>query len=137
MSENFNRTDRILKKQILSLNRHVPKQRKSLAELLKEEKPHVVGADGARHRFKKDELLKLSQMIPESEHRKLKLPLYLEIRSTTSGARISGRLESEIISKMSNTKLEPYTNEVFIYKPHMKILRSEFPTTTQYLFLVR
>lgn len=137
MTENFNRADRILKKQILSLNRHVPKQRKNLAELLKEEKPHVVGADGARHRFKNEELLKLSQMIPESQHRKLKLPLYLEIRSTTSGARISGKLESEIVSKMLSIESDPNKIEIFIYKPHMKILRSEFPTTTQYLFLVR
>ena len=34
-----NRNNRLLKKQIMSLNRHLPKERKSLKELLGENKP--------------------------------------------------------------------------------------------------
>ena len=63
MTPDFNRGDRLVKKQILSLNKHLPRKRKFLDELLKEEQPHVVGADGTRHRFKKDELKKLSEIL--------------------------------------------------------------------------
>ncbi|MBM4241967.1 MAG: DUF61 family protein [Euryarchaeota archaeon] len=137
MIENFNRADRILKKQILSLNRHVPTKRKTLTELLKEEKPHVIGSDGTRHRFRRDELIKLSEMIPESEYSGLKLPIYIEVKSTTSPARVSGKLECEIVSKILDTELEFHDNQIFLYKPYLKILRNFLPTTTQYLFLVR
>ena len=67
MTPDFNRGDRLVKKQILSLNRHLPRKRKFLDELLKEEKPHVVGADGIRHRFKKDELNIIKKILGESE----------------------------------------------------------------------
>lgn len=87
MRPNFNRGDRLVKKQILSLNKHLPRQRKFLDELLQEERPHVLGADGTRHRFKKDELKKLAEILEETEHHMLKLPIYIEIDSNASGSR--------------------------------------------------
>ena len=39
----LDRADNVIKKQVLSLNRHLPRRRKNLAELLEEEKPHVMG----------------------------------------------------------------------------------------------
>jgi uncharacterized protein len=135
MNKNLQRSDRLLKKQILSLNRHIPKERKTLADLLTEEKPHVHGADGARHRFHKKELDKLAKIIPKSEYKKLKIPIYIEIDSDSSGARITGNLECKILKKLLDVKCE--TNEIFIYRPYIRILRNELPTTTQYIFLVR
>ncbi|GAB4314210.1 MAG: DUF61 family protein [Methanobacteriaceae archaeon] len=133
--KDIDRADRLIKKQILSLNRHLPRSRKRLSELLKEEKPHVTGNDGTRHRFKWDELEKLARMIPEDLHTRLKLPIYIEIGSDKSGARISGRLECEIVNKILGSNSDE--NEIFIYRPDIKILRMELPTTTQYIFLVR
>jgi uncharacterized protein len=135
MTPNSSREDRLLKKQILILNRHIPKERKSLKELLKEERPHVVGADGVRHRFKTEELKKIAQLIPEGKHRLLKLPIYIEIESSTSGARIFGKLESQIVCDVLG--LEDGESEIYIYRPDLRILRRELPTTTQYIFLVR
>lgn len=57
MAKNSQHADRLLKKQIVILNRHIPKQRKTLADLLNEEKPHIHGADGARHSFIKQSLI--------------------------------------------------------------------------------
>ena len=93
MTPDFNRGDRLVKKQILSLNRHLPRKRKFLDELLKEEKPHVVGGDGIKHRFKKDELSIIKEILGESELHLLKLPIYIEIDSNAAGSKISGRLE--------------------------------------------
>ncbi len=132
----LDRADNLLKKQVISLNRHLPRRRKNLAELLEEEKPHVLGADGTRHRFKKDELKKIAAMVNEKEYKNLKLPLYIEIDSTSSGgARINGRLETQIVCKILN--IDPCKSEIFIYRPDIKELRSEYPTATQYIFLVR
>lgn len=128
-------SDNLLKKQVISLNRHLPRRRKNLAELLKEERPHVTGADGTRHRFKSDELKKIASIIKGDDRKKLKLPIYIEIESMTSGARIAGNLESAIICKILN--IDPCKRELFIYRPQIKELRSELPTTTQYIFLVR
>ena len=131
----LDRSDNIVKKQVLSLNRHLPRRRKNLAELLKEEKPHVIGADGTRHRFRSIELKKIASLIDEKDYKNLKLPIYIEIDSTSSSSRIAGRLETTIICKILN--LDPCKSEVYIYKPDIKELRKELPTATQYIFLVR
>ena len=135
MRPNFNRGDRLVKKQILSLNKHLPRQRKFLDELLHEEKPHVLGADGTRHRFKKDELKKLSKILGENEHHLLKLPIYIEIDSNASGSRISGKLETKVICSV--LEIEECSYEIYLYRKDIKMLRKELPTTTQYIFLVR
>ncbi len=135
MTPDFNRGDRLVKKQILSLNRHLPRKRKFLDELLKEDKPHVVGADGIRHRFKKDELERIKEILGESEIHLLKLPIYIEMDSNASGSKISGRLENKVISKILD--IPEGSNETYIYRQDVKKLRMELPTTTQYIFLVR
>lgn len=128
-------SDKLLKKQVMSLNRHIPRKRKTLAELLEEDKPHVIGADGTRHRFKNVELKKIADLIDKSEYKNLKLPIYIEIESDTSGARIEGRLEKEIVCKTLD--MGSCKGELFIYRPEIKSLRLQFPTATQYIFLVR
>lgn len=135
MTPDPNRADRLLKKQIFSLNRHLPRKRKNLKELLEEDKPHVVGADGTRHRFKRDELKKIAEIIPEKDYTRLKLPLYLEIESQTSGSRVAGELELKIFCQI--LKLEECGREMYIYRADLRIIRRELPTTTQYIFLVR
>lgn len=128
-------SDNLLKKQVVSLNRHLPRRRKTLAELLREEKPHVMGADGTRHRFKNAELQKIASIIDEQDYKKLKLPIYIEIESMTSGARINGNLETQIACKI--LEIQDCKNEIFIYRPQIRKLRSEFPSATQYIFLIR
>jgi uncharacterized protein (UPF0216 family) len=135
MTPDFNRGDRLVKKQILSLNRHLPRKRKFVDELLKEEKPHVVGADGIRHRFKKKELKIIKEILDESELHLLKLPIYIEMDSNAAGSKISGRLENKVICKI--LEIHESSNETYLYRQDIKMLRKELPTTTQYIFLVR
>jgi uncharacterized protein (UPF0216 family) len=135
MTSDLNRGDRLVKKQILNLNRHLPRKRKFLDELLKEEKPHVVGADGIRHRFKKYELKMITNILSESEFHLLKLPIYIEMDSNASGSRISGKIENKVVCKI--LKMQECSNETYLYRQDIKMLRKELPTTTQYIFLVR
>ncbi|BDZ69543.1 DUF61 family protein [Methanobacterium petrolearium] len=135
MNRDHNPEENLLKKQILSLNRHLPRRRKNLKELLEEEKPHVMGTDGTRHRFKRDELKKIASMIPEGMWERLKLPIYIEIDSDRSGSRISGKIECDLICQILNK--EDCGEEIYIYRPDIKVVRQKFPTTSQYIFLVR
>ncbi len=57
-----------------TLNRYLPKKRKTLRELLEEDKPGIKNMDGSTHYFDKKELEKLALIIPEWEHDKLRLP---------------------------------------------------------------
>jgi hypothetical protein len=131
----MDKSDIMLKKQIFNLNRHIPRERRNLEDLLRDDRPHVIGADGNRHRFKRNELERISHIIKPEEHYKIKLPIYIEIESNTSGVRISGNLEIEIANSI--LKKDNQGDEVFIYRHEIRILRKELPTTTQYMFLVR
>ncbi len=135
MTPDFSRGDKLVKKQILTLNKHLPRKRKFLDELLKEEKPHVIGADGIRHRFKSAELKEISLIIGKSNLNKLKLPIYIEIDSHAAGSRISGKFESQVVCNVLG--IDNCDNEIYLYRPDLKTLRSKLPTTTQYIFLVR
>ncbi|HOI40705.1 MAG TPA: DUF61 family protein [Methanobacterium sp.] len=135
MIRDQNRESRLMKKQIMSLNRHLPRQRKNLEELLREDKPHVQGIDGTRHRFKRNELKKISSMIPNELWDGLKLPIYIEIDSNASGSRITGKLECLLICQI--LKRDDCGDEIYIYRPDIKLVRQELPTTSQYIFLVR
>lgn len=130
------RSDRLLKKQILSLNRHIPRQRKVLSELMVEDKPHVVGVDGARHRFKRKELELVASLLSTTEQDIMKLPIYIEMDTMASGARVAGRLETRILCTILKREECP-RDEIFIYRPEMKLIRQKLPTATQYMFLVR
>ena len=131
-----NRGDKLIKKkQILSLNKHLPRQKKFLDELLLDKRPHVVGGDNNRHRFKRDELRRISEIIDESEYHLLRLPIYIEIDSNASGSRISGRLENNVTCKV--LKIKDCGDEIYLYRKDIRLLRKELPTTTQYVFLVR
>ncbi|HMK53751.1 MAG TPA: DUF61 family protein [Methanobacteriaceae archaeon] len=136
MQQKNNRSDRLLKKTIISLNRHIPRQRKSLTKLLKEDKPHVIGVDGSKHRFKKSELEMISSLLSSVERDLLKLPIYIEMDTMASGARIVGRLEAKILCHVLEIEECP-PDEIFIYRYDMKIIRQKLPTVTQYMFLVR
>ena len=104
MRQTPDRSDRLLKKQILSLNRHIPRQRKAVSELITEDKPHVMSADGSRHRFKRKELEMIVSLLSDSEQDILKLPIYIEMDTMASGARVSGKLETRILCKILGRK---------------------------------
>lgn len=130
--------DEILRKQIKNLNRHLPKGRASLAELLEKEKPQIETRDGSTHRFKKDELEYLAEILPEERHSKLRLPIIVRIspglgRGT---AKISGKVEQEVLKKILNEEEKEEKDELLIYRPEIRAIRRKLPSTTQYAFLI-
>ncbi len=129
---------RISLKFIQTLNRHLPAQRKTLKELLLEDRPIVKNQDGTTHSFDKKELGKLALIIPENEHGALRLPLYLEMSSSmeSGNIKISGRLECKILKKILEIpeKNGEIRDSMIIHYPHLAKIRKELSTTTQFMF---
>lgn len=129
------RVDKILSKQLQLLNRHLPRSKRSLAALLEESPPCITLRDGSEHCFKKTELEKISKLLPREEWSRLALPILIELGSSLYGrgaARISGKLECRVVAGVLNKPWEG--EELFIYRPELRRLRKELPTTTQYMF---
>ncbi len=131
----MDRIDRLLSRQLQAMNRHLAKEKRSLSELLKEEKPRVMLRDGMPHYFKKKELELLAELLPREKHKILRLPIYIELSSSRFGkgtARVCGVAEVQVISKLLERKTEG--DEMFIYRPEIRVVRKKLPTTTQYMF---
>jgi hypothetical protein len=124
----------VISKQVQMLNRHLAIARRDLESLLREEKPKITLKDGSTHSFRKEELEKIGRILPHELHSKLMLPIYIELSDKYGGgtARISGKSECKVIAHVLGKKMQG--DELFIYKPELKQLRRELPTTTQYMF---
>lgn len=131
------KNERFLKKQIQSLNRHLPKRRHLLADLLEKDKPRIETKDGKSHRFKKGELRFLSELLPQKFHKRLRLPIIIRISPQfgRGAAKISGKPESLVVKKILEKNVEG-EREVLIYRPEIRALRKKLPTTTQYAFQI-
>lgn len=120
-----------------TLNRHLPKKRRTLKELLLEDIPDIKNLDGSTHSFDKKELEKLASIVPEWEHDKLRLPIYLEMSSSMERGtiKISGRIECMVINAVLHEREKRDEKEsMIIYYPHLRKVRKELPTTTQFMF---
>jgi uncharacterized protein (UPF0216 family) len=127
--------DRVLAMQLKALNRHLARDKKSLAELLREERPRVRLRDGTDQYFKREELRFLAEILPADMHRLLRLPIYIELSSARFGGgtvRVCGKAEVTVISKILKKEVEG--DEMFVYKPEIPTIRKKLPTTSQYIF---
>lgn len=138
MSKEDDLENKMSMKFIQILNRHLPVKRKTLKELMSEDKPCITNKDGSIHSFDKKELNMIASIV--SEWDKLKLPIYLEMSSSMErGAiRISGRIDSIVISRILFEDKEKIKtddkNYMIIYYPHLPKIRKELSTTTQFMF---
>ncbi len=128
-----------LKNEFKALNAQIPRKRKSLTELLKEEHPHVACNDGSAHFFKKKELEYLSQMLYENEQTSLLLPIIIEIISDQGWVtvRSKGEAEAKIFSKILDMNVVCKDGLITIFRPQLTIVRKVLKTTTQYVFLFK
>ncbi len=127
---------RLLTKELQILNRHLAVTKRDLESLSREERPRIPLRDGSTHSIRREELKRIRETLPEEYHRRLLLPIYIELGSDQYGegtVRISGRAEALLISRLLG-KEEPEEDHLFLYKPEIRELRRHLPTTTQYLF---
>jgi len=125
-----------LRGELRLVNAGLPRNRKSLSDLLDEEYPHVVCSDGSTHSFKKKELEYLASMVNIEEREALLLPLLIELGLPEAEAVIicKGEVEEGVISKVLNMPVTCEQGRIRIYKPQLALLRGKLKTTTQYVF---
>ncbi len=126
---------RILKKEILDIQRYLPKSRKSLAELLNENPPQVVNRDGSIHTFRREELLKMSRYLSKEDHKKLLLPIYIELGKLRGYGRVRGNVACKVILNVlgKKEKNDEKIEEIYLNRAEIMKIRDKFPTTTQFL----
>jgi uncharacterized protein (UPF0216 family) len=125
-----------LRDELRVLNAHLPRNQKSLAELLREEYPHVVCNDGSTHLFKRKELEYLASLIDADMQGALPLPILVELGQNQAEAAVIcvGEITEEVISKVLAMPIECKQKRITIYKPQLALLRKKLKTTTQYVF---
>jgi uncharacterized protein (UPF0216 family) len=114
----------------------LPRQQKSLHDLLNEEHPHVVSCNGTLSSFKKKELQYIASLITPEEEKKLLLPIIIEIGNVPSEAVIlcQSDIEGKVISKILGMPIKTNNNRIRLYRLQLALLRKIAKTTTQYVF---
>jgi len=118
------------------LNARLPRLRKPLAELMKEEHPCVLLNDGSAHFFKRKELDYLASILSAEEQGLLKLPILIEITPGQSdkGVMASGQsIEAKVLSEVVGMPVTDDKGNIRMYKSQLGEIRSKLKTTTQYL----
>ncbi len=135
----YTQADRkILIKTIQTMNQHLPPKRKTLAELLDEEKPGVKGKDNTFYIMDRSELELIANSIPRFLWSRIRLPILIEMSPElgSGSARIQGEAEAEAVSKILSLKRGGTgSKSVVVYLPEVRELRRKLPTTTQYAFV--
>ena len=118
------------------LNAHLPRYKKSLAELLNEEHPHVVCTDGRAHFFKKKDLKYLAEVVTQEEQEALLLPIIIELMPGQNEVAIICEREvvAKVISEVLGMPVVQEHDRAIIYKSQLGLVRGTLRTTTQYAF---
>ena len=134
------RQDRLLQETVKFelgiLNSLLPREQRSLDELLKEEKPSITLSDGSLHLFKKKELKYLSDITDSSLWNNLRLPVIIEISPGEDEYLIvcRGEVEEKVFSAILGMPVTKRHHRIVIYKSQLAAIRNILKTTTQYLF---
>jgi uncharacterized protein (UPF0216 family) len=124
-----------LRGELRLVNAGLPRNQKTLSNLLHEEYPHIVCSDGSTHLFKRRELGYLASMVNVTEQEVL-LPMIIELGENQAEAAVmcQGEMEEKVISKILDMPVTCEQGRIRIYKPQLALLRKILKTTTQYVF---
>ncbi|MHC1586666.1 MAG: DUF61 family protein [Candidatus Hecatellaceae archaeon] len=115
-----------ISKLVEKLNAHMPKERKTLAQLLAEEDPYVEAVDGSKIYFKRRDLERLAGRIPRELHGRLHLPIVV-VRRLEMGKGIyvvyGGEVEKRLVANLLG--LSQVEGEIQLYRPQVSELLSQ------------
>jgi len=95
-----NRFKKLITSQLKTLNTGMVSQKKSLNNLLEDEKPSVKKRDGGKHYFEKDHLKKLEEIVPIHKKDEMKLPIVVYNDPSLDRCYVKGKVEGEVVKKM-------------------------------------
>jgi uncharacterized protein (UPF0216 family) len=127
--------DALLSRELRKLNTHLPKQRRTLKELLAEECTTIPTADGSSLVLKKSEIEELSKIVPPTYYGNVKLP-FIVLRSmelgksvyTISGDRVEEFTVKKILGRTAADYHAMYSDQdpLFLYRPDVSELIRRF-----------
>lgn len=127
--------DALLSRELRKLNTHLPKERRTLKELLAEENPTIATVDGSSIVLKKSEIEELSKIVPPAYHGNLKLPFIVLRRMelgksvyTISGDRLEEFTVKKILGRTNGDYHTMYSNNepLYLYRPDVSELIRKF-----------
>jgi uncharacterized protein (UPF0216 family) len=127
--------DALLKEEVKKLNIHLPRGRKSLEQLLKEDEPSIEALDGTRIIMRREELERLAEIIPEKFHKKVELPFVIFRRMelgkstyTVSGSKFQEFIVKRILglTDLTFNQFEAEKEPLYLYKPQVSELIRKF-----------
>ena len=129
-----------LSSELRLVNSSLPRNRRRLSELLQEDHPSVLCADGSHQLLKRVELRYLEGILTEDDRHELLLPIIIEMSGDGTEALVLCPTEAEL--KVLNMALGMELSyerpgRVRLYKPQLSLLRMKLRTTTQYAFSAR
>ena len=127
--------DAVLGHELRKLNSHLPKQRRTLTELLRSKDTTIRAADGSSIILKKEDLEQLAKVVPAEYYDRLKLPI-LVVRRIELGKSVY-TIEGDRIEEFAVRKILGLTNDdyyemfkekepTFLYGPQIGELLSKF-----------
>ncbi|MGA8856290.1 MAG: DUF61 family protein [Candidatus Bathyarchaeia archaeon] len=129
--------DAFLGHELRKLNTHLPKQRRSLTELLKLKDPTVEATDGSAILLKRSELEELARIVPTEYQDRLKLPIIIMRRMeldrsiyTVSGERVEEFTVKKILGLTKDEYYQTYKDRepAYLYRPQVTELLRKFHT---------
>lgn len=124
---------RILREELVLVNKHIPYKRYTLCELLSMDTPHYVSRDGNVYLIDPRELKLLGEYAGE-ESCNLYIPIIIEYKPSMGEATyvIREPVASKVISKFLS--IEYISGELVIYRSQLSVIRNKFRTTTTIVF---
>jgi uncharacterized protein (UPF0216 family) len=127
--------DALLSRELRKLNTHLPKQRRTLKELITEENPTIPTVDGSTILMKKSEIDELAQIVPPEQYGNLKLPFIVLRRMelgksvyTMLGDKVEEFTVKKILGRTSASYSTRYSDHdpLFLYRPDVSELVRRF-----------
>jgi len=127
--------DALLSRELRKLNTHLPKQRRTLKELITEEDPTIPTIDGSTILMKKSEIAELAKIVPPEQYGNLKLPFIVLRRMelgrsvyTVSIDRVEEFTVKKILGRTSASYNTMYSDHdpLFLYRPDVSELVRRF-----------
>ena len=132
--------DKLLERDIDSINDDLPERRVSLKELIAAESPQYVTRNGETSAFHKEEIAKLGEIVPRKFHGEIWLPIVILRRidyglgmHTVGGNKVELFLIQHLIVgdvDLEWDKLSAWKMNDRLARPQVQVLRRKLPSTT-------
>ena len=135
----YNKSLRAIEREVEKLNQHLPKNPKSLAEIMESDNLSLETRDGGKIVFEKHELALLTKLVPKEYWSEVKLPFTL-VRQIEKGKGVfiiaGGKIQQFVVAKvlgltdLAFSELQKFNTPLFIYRPNAAQLKMKLRTST-------